>query len=247
MSDPERLGGDATQAAADRRQRAIGVESGAARAAVLGINDGLVTNTALILGVVGATDAGGVVQLAGFASLVAGACSMAVGEYVSMRAQVELLERLLNDELQAMQADPERERAVIRDTLEHHGFEPETAERASRELARNVDRALAVYSRAVLGVNPDELGAPWAAALSSFVAFAAGALIPLLPWYIVSRPTALVVSLALSGIAALGIGGALGYLSNHRVARSALRQLLVVTLASAITFLVGRLFGVMAS
>src|SRR5882672_4511021 len=179
MSDPERLGGDAIQAAADRRQRAIGVESGAARAAVLGINDGLVTNTALILGVVGATDAGGVVQLAGFASLVAGACSMAVGEYVSMRAQVELLERLLNDERQAMQADPERERAVIRDTLEQHGFEPETAERASRELARNVDRALAVYSRAVLGVNPDELGSPWAAALSSFVAFAAGALIPL--------------------------------------------------------------------
>jgi vacuolar iron transporter family protein len=247
MSDPERLGLDATQAAADRRQRAIGVESGAARAAVLGINDGLVTNTALILGVVGATDAGGVVQLAGFASLIAGACSMAAGEYVSMRAQVELLERLLNDERQAMQADPERERAVIRDTLEQHGFGAVTAERATQELARNVDRALGVYSRAVLGVNPDELGSPWAAAFSSFVAFAAGALIPLLPWYVASRPTALVASLALSGIAALGIGGALGYLSNHRVARSALRQLLVVTLASAITFLVGRLFGAVAS
>src|ERR1700730_10130216 len=109
MSDPERLGLDATQAAADRRQRAIGVESGAERAAVLGINDGLVTHTALISGVGGATAAGGVVQLAGFASLVAGACSMAAGEYVSMRAQVELLERLLNDERQAIQGDPRRE------------------------------------------------------------------------------------------------------------------------------------------
>jgi len=89
---------DAEQAAAERRQRAVQVQSGAARAAVLGMNDGLVTNTALILGVVGATDAAGLVRLAGLASLVAGACSMAAGEYVSMRAQVELLQRLLEEE-----------------------------------------------------------------------------------------------------------------------------------------------------
>src|ERR1700682_3088641 len=186
MSDPERLGLDATQAAADRRQRAIGVESGAARAAVLGINDGLVTNTALILGVVGATDAGGVVQLAGFASLVAGACSMAVGEYVSMRAQEELLTRLLDDERRAMQDDPRREREVIRATLQQHGFHRATAEAATKDLAQNPDQALGVYARAVLGVNPEELGSPWAAAFSSFVAFAAGALVPLLPWLVAS-------------------------------------------------------------
>lgn len=114
---------EAVRAVADRRQSAVGVESGAARAAVLGINDGLVTNISLILGVVGATSASGVVQLAGLASLVAGACSMAVGEYVSMRAQEELLTRLLDDERKAMQANPERERAVLRATLERQGFE----------------------------------------------------------------------------------------------------------------------------
>jgi VIT1/CCC1 family predicted Fe2+/Mn2+ transporter len=236
------------QATTARRQQAIGVESGAARAAVLGINDGLVTNTALILGVVGATtDSVGIVQLTGFASLVAGACSMAAGEYVSMRAQVELLERLLDDERRAMIANPEREGAVIRGTLEKHGFDPVMAAQATQGLARNIDRALNVYSRAVLGVNPDELGSPRAAALTSAVAFAAGALIPLLPWYLAPRPVALGASLALSGLAAIGIGGMLGHLSNHRVVRSALRQLLVVALASAVTYLVGRLFGVVAS
>jgi len=237
----------ADQAAAERRQQAIGVESGAARAAVLGINDGLVTNTALILGVVGATDVIGVVQLTGLASLVAGACSMAAGEYVSMRAQVELLERLLEDERRAMIAAPERERAVIRGALEKHGFDPVITEQATRGLANNIDRALDVYSRVVLGVNPDELGSPRAAALTSAIAFATGALIPLVPWYLAPRPVALGASLALAGLAALGIGGALGHLSNHRVIRSALRQLLVVALASAITFLVGRLLGVVAS
>lgn len=138
-------------AAAVRRQRALGVESGAARAAVLGINDGLVTNTSLILGVVGAASAESVVQLAGFASLVAGACSMAVGEYVSMRAQEELLTRLLDDERTAMQDDPGREREVIRATLVKHGFGTATAEMATKELARNPEQALGVYARAVLG------------------------------------------------------------------------------------------------
>jgi VIT1/CCC1 family predicted Fe2+/Mn2+ transporter len=238
---------EADRAAAERRQQAIGVESGAARAAVLGINDGLVTNTALILGVVGATDAVGVVQLTGLASLVAGACSMAAGEYVSMRAQVELLERLLEDERRALIAAPDRERAVIRGTLEKHGFDPAMVEQATRDLTRNVDRALNVYSRAVLGLNPDELGSPRAAAITSAVAFVMGALIPLLPWYLASHPVALGVSLGLSGLAALGIGGALGHLSNHRVVRSALRQLLIVALASAVTYLVGRLLGVVAA
>jgi vacuolar iron transporter family protein len=239
--------GEAAQAADDRRQRAVEVQSGAARAAVLGVNDGLVTNTAMILGVVGATDATGIVQLAGLASLVAGACSMGAGEYVSMRAQVELLERLLDEERRAMAEDPARERAVIRGALERGGFAPSLAERMTQDLARDPERALGIYSRAVLGVNPDELGSPWTSAFSSVVSFAAGALVPLLPWYVVPRPTALVTSLALAGLAALGIGGTLGHLSNGRVVWSALRQLVVVALASAVTFLVGKILGVAAS
>src|SRR5262245_22395466 len=234
---------DAEQAAAERRQRAVQVQSGAARAAVLGINDGLVTNTALILGVVGATDAAGLVRLAGLASLVAGACSMAAGEYVSMRAQVELLQRLVEEERQAMAQDPARERAVIRGTLERSGFTPAIAERVSQDLAKDPERALGVYSRAVLGVNPDELGSPSTSALSSMVAFATGALIPLLPWFIAPRATAIAASLALSGLAAIGVGGTLGYLSNGRVVASALRQLLIVALASAVTFVIGELLS----
>jgi vacuolar iron transporter family protein len=112
---------------AERHQWASSVQSGAARAAVLGINDGLVTNISLILGVVGATEMPGVVQLAGLASLVAGACSMAVGEYVSVRAQVALLERLLVEERQAIRANPERERALLQDTMQRHGFHEATA------------------------------------------------------------------------------------------------------------------------
>src|ERR1700675_1455434 len=147
VTTPHSRDDDGTRAAAERRQRALGVESGAARGAVLGINDGLVTNTSLILGVVGAASASGVVQLAGLASLVAGACSMAVGEYVSMRAQEELLTRLLDDERKAMQEDPRREREVIRATLEEHGFDPATAEAGTKELARNPEKALGVYAR----------------------------------------------------------------------------------------------------
>src|SRR5215813_8952734 len=117
-------------AGAERRQRATSLQSGAARAAVLGINDGLVTNVSLILGVVGADATGDVVRIAGLASLVAGACSMAVGEYVSMRAQVELLERLVGDEREAMRTAPERMRRILRDALERHGFERRTAAEA---------------------------------------------------------------------------------------------------------------------
>ena len=146
-----------------------------------------------------------------------------------------------------MAQDPARERAVIRGTLERSGFEPAIAERVSQDLAQDPARALGVYSRAVLGVNPDELGSPLTSALSSMVAFATGALIPLLPWYLAPRPTALAASLALSGLAAIGVGATLGYLSNGRVAASAFRQLLIVALASAVTFFIGEPLGVAAS
>jgi VIT1/CCC1 family predicted Fe2+/Mn2+ transporter len=228
---------------AERRQRAITVQSGAARAAVLGINDGLVTNTSLILGMVGATATAEVVQLAGFASLVAGAGSMAVGEYVSMRAQVELFERLLVEEREAIHADPERERSVLRAAMQRHGFDQAMVSQATRELFRDPERALTVYSRAVLGVNPEGLGSPWAAAASSLVTFALGALVPLVPWFITTGFSALLTSLVLTGGAAVVIGGLLGKLTGGRWMHSAMRQLLVIALTSGITFLVGKLFG----
>jgi vacuolar iron transporter family protein len=227
----------------ERRQRAIRVQSGAVRAAMLGINDGLVTNTSLILGMVGAATTPEVVRLAGLASLVAGAGAMAVGEYISMRAQVELLEWLLVEAREAIRTNPAREQAVLQDTMQRHGFAEATARAATRDLSRDPERALTVYSRAVLGVNPEGFGSPWASALSSLVTFAVGALVPLVPWFIATGVSAVVSSLVLAGAATVAIGGLLGQLTGGRWRRSALRQLLVVALASGITFLVGSLFG----
>jgi vacuolar iron transporter family protein len=232
---------------AQQMEWAASVQSGAARAAVLGINDGLATNISLILGMVGAAAGPEVVRLAGLASLVAGACSMAVGEYVSMRAQVELLQRLLAEQREAMRRDPARERAVLRGILRRQGLDEKAAHTVSSLFSQDSERALRVYSRAVLGVNPDELGSPWTTALSSFVTFALGALVPLLPWLVAPGPQAGFISLALGVVAACCIGGVLGWLTHGRVVQSALRQLLLVALASAVTFLVGRLFGTVVS
>jgi VIT1/CCC1 family predicted Fe2+/Mn2+ transporter len=236
-------GGPATSAGGERQQRAVEVQSGAARAAVLGVNDGLVTNTSLILGVAGAAAAPEVVQLAGLASLVAGAGSMAIGEYVSMRAQVELLERLLTEERQAIRAEPERERATLQAAMRRHGFDRAISERATAELFRDPDRAAGVYARAVLGVNPDEMGSPLRAAAASLVAFSAGAVVPLAPWWLASGNTAIAASAAVAAVAALVVGGLLGRLTDGRWVRGAVRQLLFVAAAAGITYLAGRLLG----
>lgn len=196
---------------------------------------------------VGAAATAREVQLASLASLVAGACYMAIGEYISMRAQVELLERLLAEEQEAMQIRPEREREILRATLQGHGFDAETAQAVSLQLSRDPDRALHVYARAVFGVNPNELGSPWAASFSSLAPFALGALVPLLLWFLTTGGTALVLSLVLAGGAAVTIGGVLGHFADRRVLRAAMWQLCVIALASALTFLVGCLFGTAVS
>ena len=239
--DPE------SDAVAQQMEWAASVQSGAARAAVLGINDGLVTNISLIVGMVGAAASPEVVRLAGLASLVAGACSMAVGEYISMRAQVELLERLLAEQREAMSQDPARERAVLQSILRRQGLDEKAAQAVSNVFSQDSERALRVYARAVLGLNPDELGSPWTTALSSFVTFSLGALVPLLPWFVAPGPRVGIISIAAGATAACCIGGVLGWLTRGRVVRSAIRQLLVVALASAVTFLVGRLFGTVVS
>lgn len=230
-----------------QQEWAASVQSGTARAAVLGINDGLVTNISLILGVVGAAASPEVVRLAGMASLVAGACSMAVGEYISMRAQVELLGRLLAEQREAISRNPERERAILKAMLRRQGLDEQQAQAVGTLFAADPERALRVYAREVLGVNPDELGSPWAAALSSFVTFALGALVPLLPWFVARGPQVWLASLVLGVVAAGAIGGVLGWLTRGRVTWSAARQVLVVALASAVTFLIGRLFGTVVS
>jgi vacuolar iron transporter family protein len=234
---------ETTLNAHESRQRAAGVQRGTARAAVLGVSDGLVTNVSLILGVAAAEASPPVVRLAGLASLVAGACSMAVGEYVSMRAQVELLEGVLLDEARRLRENPVGARAELEQVIARAGLSRRTARQAARELARNPAHALATYARSI-GLNPDELGSPWAAALSSLLTFAGGALVPLVPWFFGGGVRAQLTSLALAGAASLGIGIILARLGGRAWPWPACRQLLVIALAAGATVLVGRLFHV---
>jgi VIT1/CCC1 family predicted Fe2+/Mn2+ transporter len=225
------------------RLRAREVQSGAARAAVLGISDGLVTNVALILGVAGAQADAHFVLLAGMASLVAGACSMAVGEYVSMSAQVDLLQRLLSDYREALGKNPEKVREDLEEYIRRSGVRQATAHNVSQQLFSVPDKALAVYARS-LGIDPDELGSPWKAAFSSLVTFAVGALVPLLPWFFSGGTRAAIASLALGCGAALGVGGMLGYLGGRNPLWGAVRQLLALCAAALATWGAGRLFNV---
>jgi VIT1/CCC1 family predicted Fe2+/Mn2+ transporter len=225
------------------RQRAREVQSGATRAAVLGISDGLVTNVAMILGVAGAQADSKYVLLAGLASLVAGAASMAVGEYVSMAAQVELLQRLLTDFREHLKRAPESARQELEDFIRRGGVRQATAHSAAQQIAMVPDRALAAYARS-LGLDPEELGSPSKAAVTSLLTFAAGASVPLIPWFFWTGTHAALASIALGTIAALGVGGTLGYLGGRNVLWGAARQVFMLFLAAAATWGAGRLFNV---
>jgi vacuolar iron transporter family protein len=218
-------------------------QSGGIRAAVLGINDGLVTNVSLILGVAGATANVDVIKLAGMASLVAGACSMAVGEFVSMQAQVALLQRVLAS-VRAAFANEDERLAGLQRAFACEGLSTAVAATAAQDLGDDHDRAIELYSRAVLGINPAELGSPWVAAFASLFTFAIGAFVPLVPWYFVATSKAAYVSLGFSFAAAMVVGGMLGYHTDRRWLYGAVRQIVVVAIASAITYGAGRLFHV---
>jgi len=219
------------------------VQGGAARAAVFGISDGLLTNVSLILGVAGANPASGVVRLAGLAGLVAGAFSMAAGEFVSMSAQSELIEREIaieREELRKHPAAEERELALL---FVRRGVERSVADKVARAVMHDPEVALEVHAREELGVDPAQTGSPWQAAASSFLSFAVGALLPLLPWFFVSGRGAAIASIIIGALAALGIGAAVARLTGRSTVRTALRQLAIATLAAAVTYGVGTAVG----
>ena len=220
------------------------VQGGAARAAVFGISDGLVSNVSLILGVAGADPAPGVVRLAGLAGLVGGAFSMAAGEYVSMKAQSELLERELELERLEIHRRPESERRELAAIYQERGVDAEVADELATHMMRDPDLALETHAREELGIDPDELGSPVKAALSSFLAFAFGALLPLVPWFVSKGTAATVASVVVGAAAAAGIGVALAAFTGRSPARSALRQLAIAALAAGVTFAVGNAVGV---
>jgi vacuolar iron transporter family protein len=220
------------------------VQGGAARAAVFGVSDGLVSNVALILGVAGAQPGPGVVRLAGLAGLVGGAVSMAAGEYISMTAQGELLERELEMERRELKRRPESERAELVQIYRSRGVETDTAEQLASALMRNPEVALETHAREELGIDPGDLGSPVAAAVSSFLAFAVGALIPLMPWFFGTGTAAIVTSVILGIVSALTVGALLARFTGRSVVRSALRQLTWSAVPAAVTYAIGSAVGV---
>jgi VIT1/CCC1 family predicted Fe2+/Mn2+ transporter len=225
-------------------QRA-GSKSGALRAAIFGVNDGLVSNLSLIFGVAGAGVDNRVVVLAGVAGLLAGAFSMAAGEYISVRVQREVFERLIHLEAHEIGSEPEAERAELANLYERKGLSPDLAERLATELMKDPAVALDTHAREELGLDLDEgLGSPVAAASSSFAMFAAGAFVPLVAFLFASGAGAVAVSAALSGGALFGVGAAMSYLTGRNPILSGVRMLGIGAAAAGITYLVGKILDV---
>jgi vacuolar iron transporter family protein len=220
------------------------VAGGTQRAAIFGMTDGLVTNSSLIFGFAGAHPAPSVVRLAGIAGLVAGAFSMAAGEYLSMRAQRELFERELAVERQALMDDPELERRELISIYKAKGIGAELAAELADTMMSTPEIALETHAREELGVDPSAIGRPVGAALSSLVMFALGAFLPLLPWLFGGGGGAVVGTIVLAAAAALVLGGMLGRLTGRSMLLGAVRALVVAAFAAGVTFGVGRLVGI---
>ena len=217
------------------------VSGGWLRPAVFGAMDGLVTNVSLIAGVGGGGGARQIIVLTGLAGLAAGALSMATGEYVSVSSQNELVEAEVRKERHELEVHPDSEREELAAMLQHRGINPELASQVARQISSNPEEALGMHVREELGVDPSELPSPITAAGASLATFAAGALIPLLPYLL--GYDSLWVALGLSAVAAFVGGGLVARLTDRPFLRGALRQLVLGAFAAGITFLIGRLVG----
>lgn len=225
------------------RARTQSVNRGAARAAVLGVNDGLVTNLSLIIAMAGASAGQSAVRLAGFASLVAGAFSMAAGEWVSVRSQVELYQGILAELRNLVRRNPRLVLEQLTERLEEDGFATETAQQAATELPLDEGRFFDFAARTLFGITTDGLGSPRVAALSSLALFSVGALVPLVPWFITSGSAALWASIVLTALASVAVGGWITSSAGSGVVRGGARQLLIVVATASVTYLIGKIFG----
>jgi len=252
VSEPGRDGvaiarGASSAAEVGRREtwHRAGGRSGTLRAIIFGVSDGLVSNLSLVMGVAGAAgDNASFVLLAGIAGLLAGAFSMAAGEYISMQSQRELFERQIALERAEMEAMPEEEEAELAASYRAKGFTDDEAARIAHRIFEDPDAALDLLVREELGLDPDELGSPWGAAAGSFVAFALGAVIPVVPYLFGGGPAVLAVSLGLSLVALFAVGAAVSLLTGRGLLFSGFRQLLIGLAAALVTYAIGSLIGV---
>ncbi|MEA2548650.1 MAG: vacuolar iron transporter family protein [Chloroflexota bacterium] len=222
--------------------------SGTLRAVIFGVSDGLVSNLALVMGVAGASgpsvSSGHFILLAGIAGLLAGAFSMAAGEYISMQSQRELFERQIALERAEMEAMPEEEEAEMAALYRAKGFPEDEARAIAHRLFEDPERALDQLIREELGLDPDELGAPFGAAFGSFVAFALGAFVPVVPYLLGAGVGAFVAAIGLSLVALFGVGAGVSLLTGRSVLFSGARQVAIGAAAAVVTFIVGSVIGV---
>lgn len=218
------------------------------RAAVLGANDGLVSNFCLIIAIAGAGVASRTVLLSGIAGLVAGACSMALGEWLSVTNARELARTQIAREAQEIEQTPQAEQHELALIYQAKGLPPAQAQRVAADLMRDPQGALDALTREELGINPEELGGnPWSAAATSFLLFAAGACVPLLPFIWLSGVRVVGICVGASAVALAAIGASTSLFNGRSPAFSAARQVIFGCAAAAVTYGIGRLLGVALS
>ena len=233
----------ASDIAAGERWHRAG-RSGTLRAVIFGVSDGLVSNLALVMGVAGASQGeGSFVLLAGIAGLLAGAFSMAAGEYISMQSQRELFERQIALEKAELEAMPQEEQAELAQVYRAKGFTEGEAEAIAARMFGDPEHALDTLVREELGLDPDELGSPWGAAGGSFLAFGVGALIPVIPYLLGSGSAAFLVAIGLSLAALFAVGAGVSLLTGRSLLFSGARQVLIGAAAAIVTYIVGNAIG----
>ena len=214
------------------------------RAAVLGASDGLTSNLSLVMGVAGATLTGHAVLIAGVAGLLAGAFSMAIGEWVSVQSARELNLHQIAIERQELQEAPKEEQEELALIYQSKGLDEQTAKDLSANLMQQSTMALDTLAREELGIDPKELGgSAWGAAITSFFLFAIGAIIPVFPFIFTNGFAAVVISLALSVLGLFGIGAGVSLTAGSPLWKAGARQILLGLLAAGITFGLGKLIG----
>ncbi|MFP5246035.1 MAG: VIT1/CCC1 transporter family protein, partial [Thermoanaerobaculia bacterium] len=225
------------------RHRATG--GNALRAAVLGANDGLVSNLSLVMGVAGAALGGRTILITGLAGLLAGAGSMALGEWLSVQSSRELYLHQLETEEEELLNAPEEEEEELALIYQARGLGEEQARAFAAGMMRNRDTALETLAREELGIDPQELGgSAWEAAITSFCLFALGAIVPVLPFFFTSGGMAVILSVVFSVIALFTVGSAITLFTGRNVLFSGTRQVVFGLAAAALTFAIGRLVGV---
>jgi VIT1/CCC1 family predicted Fe2+/Mn2+ transporter len=224
-----------------RRHKSFG--GGTLRAGVFGVNDGLVSNTCLVMGVAGAAAEPSVLVLTGVAGLLAGAFSMAAGEYVSMLSQKEMFEHQIAQERDELERYPKEEAEELALIYAARGIPVEEARDVATHLIANPEKALDTLAREELGLNPDDLGSPTGAAISSFICFAIGASLPIIP-FLLKLPNGIVVAAAISGAALFVVGAVLSLFSGRSAFVGGARMLLIGSAAAAATYMIGSLFNV---